>query len=331
MRYLLRPALLILLFLWGCETAEEAPTSEELSYDTLRTVHSADIGAGVNALGLFSTTSHMIALNRPPGPLFSVFSLPAVEPLYTWGVQGEGPEEFSAPVAAASVNVFGDTIQVDDPNRHMVRTFTIGDEAFKLVDERPLPYDGQRGPLNTVTRLDSLTYLATVAPAGDEQSEFLLLNIAEEEARPFGTYPTTDLEGREKYQSYMKRLAANPNGNGFIAVYLTHDRVRLYDDTGTLQSDRADFSHRETEGAYRLSAEGMEQYAYVLAPFAEEEEMFEADTYRPVLEIWDWSGQRAEAYVLDAPIHLFTVSEASGHLYGYSFLKPEEVFVFELP
>lgn len=330
MRYILSVAPLILLLLCGCE-AEEAPATEELSYDTLRTARSAEIGTGVNALGLFSTQSYVVALNRPPGPLFSVFSLPAVEPLYTWGVQGEGPEEFSAPVAAASVNVFGDTIQVDDPNRHVVRTFAIGDEAFELVDERSLPYDGRRGPLNTVTRLDSLTYLATVAPAGDEQSEFLLLDAAAEAAQPFGTYPSTDLEGREKYQSYMKRLAAPPNGDGFIAVYLTHDRVRLYDDSGTLQSDRADFSDHQTAEAYRLSAEGTAQYAYVLAPFAEEEEMFEADTYHPVLEIWDWSGQRAEAYVLDAPIHLFTVSEASGHLYGYSFLKPEEIFVFELP
>jgi len=289
------------------------------------------VGAELNALGLFATESRLIVLNRGPDQLFALFSLPTLEPLYTWGTQGEGPGEFSAPVAAASLNVFGDKLEVDDANRQVLRTFEIGEESLSLVDERALPYDGQRGPLNTVTRLDSLTYVATVPPAGEEVRPFLLLNLDTEATRPFGAYPPTELTGREKYASYMKRLVASPDGRAFYTMYLNHDRVRLYSADGTLLEEQRAAGLQETTGVHRMAGSATERFAYMLAPFAEEEEMLGANGYQPVLEVWDWSGSLVAAYVLAEPVHFVAVSSDDAYVYGYSYLTPEELFVFELP
>jgi len=326
--------LALAVFLFSACTGDEPRSSgvgDAVTYDTLTTVRSVDVGSDLNVLGLFATDTTLIVLNRGPEQLFALYSLPDVEPLYTWGAQGEGPGELSAPVAAASINTFGNVVEVDDANRQVLRAFEIGEDELVLTDERPLPYDGRRGPLNTVTRLDSLTYVATAAPAGEEQSAFLLLDLAADESRPFGEYPETDFIGREKYQSFMKRLVASPDGSTFYAMYLNHDRVRLYDRGGEMLEERVDAGPRETTGAHRIFGHGTQHFAYMLAPLAEEEEMLAPEGYHPVLEVWDWGGSLVAAYTLAEPVHFFTVSTDDRYVYGYSYLNPEELMIFELP
>lgn len=326
--------LVLAIFMISACTSEEPRSpgvGDAVTYDTLTTVRSVDVGSDLNVRGLFATDSTLIVLNSGPEQYFALFSLPDVAPLYTWGVQGEGPGEFSAPVSAASINMFSNVVEVDDANRQVLRAFEIGEDELTLTHERPLPYDGRRGPLNTVTRLDSLTYVATVAPAGEDRSPFLLVDLASAESRAFGEYPDLRLSGREMYESFMKRLVASPDGSAFYAMYLNHDRVRLYDRRGELVEERVDVGPRETTGWQRIFGHGTERFAYMLAPLAEEEEMLAPEGYHPVLEVWDWSGSLVAAYTLAEPVHFFTVSADDRYVYGYSFLNPEELMVFALP
>lgn len=280
--------------------------------------------------------NYLVIIDEKPKGIFQVFSLPNIDFLYSWGQKGRGPNEFSM-TSFTSINVHKNQLILD--MLEGVHCYTITDTALVFDQKLLLSYKNQRAPLNGIVRLNDSIYIIEYGMGLNTETEFMALSP--DETTPlftFGKYPETHLQRDERYQAYSKVGVAKPDGSKFAAFYLYHNRFKIYDNKGSILKKviindsylPADVMSKK-KFVYRGFIHASDNYIYVFAPNTTEKEMFDnPQSFRPMIEIWDWSGEQISRFKLDKSVHQFTISEKYRKLYAFSIFEVYEIYEYDL-
>ncbi|MCC5905537.1 MAG: hypothetical protein JJU13_04990 [Balneolaceae bacterium] len=282
----------------------------------------------------------VISDNRREG-IFQVFNMPELEFLYSWGQTGRGPDEFLIiPVTEINTSEENELI-LYEIGLQQLRYYKVSDSAFINTDEKFLSHNRQIDPLTHVQKLNNGYFVADYGTSfEDTNHEYIVLAPDQQEAIfTFGKYPSTELEGPERYFKYIKTNTASHDGSKFAAFYVYHNMFKIFNSEGQkVQAKRVEDRNLTNEATisdsflYSTLEWASDNYLYSLGWHAEREKISEnPESFKTSLEIWDWEGKPVYRASFDRAIHGFTVSENHGKLYGFTPLSLHEIYVYDLP
>lgn len=337
---------LIILFICSCQNSEpdnfKAMNALEFG-DTLEVAEVHDIRNQVDIYNPFKILNvnekYLFVSELRQEDFFHVLSLPNLKYQYTTGNQGRGPNEFIAPPTYIEVNEEG--IEIYDPIQQSIRFFNVNDTAIFEYKQASLKYKGQIEPLNRPKKINDSTYFADYGTSIEETNrEHIALKPADEESLfSFGHFPSSDLEGFERYSKFLKTNAAQTNGNKFATFYTYQNRYKIFDDRGQKLVDAKIGEPRNITSnnsgsnyMYRVTAYESEKYIYLLGIYALEDMIYDNPdpNVKTSFEVWTWEGEPVYRAKFDRLIHGFTVSEKFKKIYGYSYLNESTIFEYEL-
>lgn len=281
----------------------------------------------------------VVSENKDHG-IFNVFSLPNLDFLYSWGDQGKGPDEFSS-LSFNSINVSNDQLILYEPTFAQLSYFVVTATGLIFEEKRPMSYIGQRNPLNFLKMLHDSLFIARI-PAYEHKvntkHEFMALSPGENQPLfTFGSYPDTELEPHIRNQKFSKNTVVKPDGSKILSFYRKYNILKIYNVKGTvLKKIKIDDPYisikNDSEFIYRYEICASDKYIFALAANATEKELesTEPNSFRPSLEIWDWDGIPIARYILDQPVHRFSISTEHNNLYGFSVFNTNEIYKFHL-
>lgn len=289
--------------------------------------------------------NYILVIDERQNGIFQVFRLPDLNFLYSWGNIGRGPNEFTSHYFSdQSLNIKkNQLILYDAANFGRLLFYTVTDTALVLTQQDSIFHENQLTPLNRLRRLNDSIYFADYQNYGiqeDSDYEFMALTPGKKELLfAFGQYPKTQLQGEDRYQKYKKLTASKPDGSKFVAFYLFQNMFKIYDNEGSILKKievkdeylSNNILNYNDEFIYRGFVYASDDYIYVYAPYTTEEKAFEdPESYRPLIEIWDWEGQPIHRFILDKPVHEFTVSEKFKKIYAFTAFESQKIFEYDL-
>jgi hypothetical protein len=271
----------------------------------------------------------------------NVFRLPEMDFLYSWGRQGRGADEFMHPPVYLQ-NRSNELIMYDAVLQNL-RFYAVSDtELVKTQRTLPLLYDGQRDPLNRISRINDSLYFADYGSSTENtNSEYVALRPdSEEPLFTFGKYPETELGAFQRYAEYAKTNVSKPDGSRFAAFYINYNKFKIFNTKGqevTAVQVEDPFLPENTQGEddfdYRYAACATNNYIYLLGFNGSREKLINnnSSSFKTSSEIWNWEGEPVHRSMFDRPIHMFTVSEKYRKLYGYLGIEDILIYEYDLP
>jgi len=354
------PALLLSGFflLIGCTLqSNQHPLKkvESLAYaDTIKVTNTVKLGDSLNLYlripreMLVLNDHYLIVTELTPENFIHVFKLPGIKYLYSWGVNGKGPDEFQLPP--------GDYF-VDGENRLSIYDFALGEVRFYEVTDTSLVqaatatslrYEGQFNYLDKIIRLNDSLYVANYDETPMRVPEFEHIALKPDNDKiisKFGNYPATDLEDDLKYFAYRKNNIAKPNGAGFASFYSYFNRLKIYDESLNLIKDVEVIDKTVEENSitpnnknssewiiYRYPVWASGRYIFTLALNESSEQVWKDpdSSLKTSFEIWDWQGNQLYRAGFDRKISDFTVSEKSRKIFAIGAEPFDEVVVYDI-
>jgi hypothetical protein len=282
----------------------------------------------------------LIISDNKPEEIFMVFRIPEVEFLYGWGREGRGPDEFPV-TRIREINQREGEVIIFEPISQYLRFYAVKDTGFVRVEEQLLRYEGQLGdPLYQVRRLNDSLYIADYGTSFEDTSyEHIALRPGQELGLfYFGNYPVVDIHNIMRYEEFLKRNVAHPDGSKFAVFYIYHNWIKIYNSQGQeMNSIKIKDSYIDHKKQildffqYRTQPWPTENFIYTLGLNVTREQFSdELESIIPTLEIWDWEGRPVYRARFDRSVNGFTVSEKYGKLYAYSLLSPNEIYEYDL-
>ncbi|MEX1011626.1 MAG: hypothetical protein WDZ29_06140 [Balneolaceae bacterium] len=280
---------------------------------------------------------YLVVLDGRDENLFKVFRLPDLEFLYSWGRMGPGPDEFQS-LSSQKFEAIGDTVILRSAFPAKLSYYTVTDTAFVLVDERTIPEMNMQIAYPSLTRIHDSLFVASYGLF--EQTEFEYAAIVpglDEIQYNFGKYPETHLEGREKFEKYLKMFVGKPDGSRIMAFYYGYDQLKLFQSSGEpirwVQISDPYHDLVDGEARFRGFGDASGEYIFILGfhlTNSAEVTMDDLDSIRFSLEVWDWEGQPVHRVMLDRQAMVFAISERYGMLYGFSLDDNSEIYRFDI-
>ncbi len=305
--------------------------SKIVSYDSVSLLNLADI---INV-----ADEYLVLSDSESDGFIKVFKLPEMDYLYSWGMQGRGPNEFEF-IPLNEINTEGDSIIFYEFGTRTLREYEVNDTSLVLLEESSLSFDGQTNTLTGITKVQEDLFIAENGASFENDSfEFIALEPnVDQPLFYFGQFPETQLTGFDKLYEYLKTTGASNDGSKIAASYLYKNRIKIFDNKGNLQSEITVKDSETPRSAelqkyqYRSLKKPTNSYLYFMGMFEYEQTINEnIETFKTTFEIWDWSGNQIHRAKFDRPIHNFTVSEKHGKIYAYSVLDMQNIYVFDLP
>jgi len=269
-----------------------------------------------------------------------VFKLPELDFLYSWGQQGQGPNEFQY-IPLNEINTVDNKIIFYEIGTRFLRVYEVNDTTLTPVIEYSLKFEGQTNTLTGITRVKDDLYIAENAAMSDETNDELIALQPNNDKPLFylGNFPNTQLSGFDKLYEYIKTTNASDDGSKIALFYLYHNKFKIFDSNGNLSNkysvnDR-DITHAENElmkFQFRSIKHASNDYLYLMGMYEYGEEIRNnIETFKTTFEKWDWDGNQIHRAKFDRPVHNFTVSEKYGKIYAYSHLEMNSIFEFTIP
>lgn len=280
---------------------------------------------------------YLMIMDQREDGIFHVFELPQVGYLYSWGRRGEGPDEFPS-LSFLSLNVKGNQIILYAPGTHTLLLYTVTDTALVFDEKQRIFFNYQHQPLNRLQRLSDSLYVAIPHWTENTDKEFIALKPNEGKLLfAFGEYPDLSLNRQERMQEYAKITTVKPDGSKFIAFYGGYNMFKIFNNNGSLikQVKINDKSLPTTTSnnkfIFRIRAHASDNYIYTLSLNTTEEDISQdPESFRPLLEVWDWDGNQISRFRFDRLVTDFTVSEKYRKLYALSVYDIHQIFEYDL-
>lgn len=145
-----------------------------------------------------------------------------------------------------------------------------------------------------------------------------------------GRYPNWDKTGKMlPLFSYIKYMAANPDGNCFVASYARYPKARIFDGRGVKQ--------KEIDLNFEKASLNPNKAYYVCKPCVNEKLIFllsqagEMGTDNPEVQVLDWDGNIVARYVLDCAADLFAIDFKNMMLFTCSRSEKGKICYAKLP
>lgn len=281
---------------------------------------------------IFISSNKLVVLNEKTDTLFQVFSLPDLHYAYSFGIKGEGPEDFNMPaINAASYEEDGFTLLDVNKLKHInvsAETPTVRSEV--------LPFDFQY--YNGMVKLSDSLYCCDAGFENDKEYMFLRFGS---KPQLWGEYPENPDRFKEttaRNQAYGKITVVKPGGDKFASFYRSIRRYRIYDSEGSLLNDvvlditpgnKQPDLEEENNYIHTISAFASNDYIYTLNLDMVPKEIMEGNKM-PNIQVFDWDGVPVKQYLLDCFISSFAVDEKGGKIYGVFANDADGIYTFKM-
>jgi len=281
---------------------------------------------------IFLHDGNIVVFNEKMDTLFQVFSKEDFSYKYSFGIRGQGPNDFIFP-STQEAGITERGIAILDVKT--LREISFHDDSPVIrtnVISAPFEY------FNGFIRLNDSLYCCD---AGfEEEHEFMFIYL-DGSFKQWGEYPEDiDRLGSKlsRNQAYKKISVARPDGKRFASFYCSQRRCRIYNDSGELLHDVVldihpftELPDKETNNRYihTIAACATEEYIYTLNLDMTVDEISNKKR-SPNIQVFSWDGKPLKQYWLDVYISAFAIDKERNLIYAIFAEDDSHIYQFEL-
>jgi len=282
---------------------------------------------------LFVFKNKLIVFEDLKENIFKVINLPELRYNYSFGVSGQGPNEFMN-IGKESINC-SDYLEIFDLNK--IKYLNITDSKPVFYKELDLSWLGS-DPINNLRKINDSIYFCNNFITQDNDKEFQEININKRTKTKFGDFPDWNKKLNEpidKNFEYVKATCHNELNKKFVVFYYHYPIFKIFSDKNKiLKTIRINLPKSKTAKnklIYFTEPCVTNEYIYVMWINKTKEEVSKnPEGFSPEMLIFDWEGNLVSHYSLKYPIITFTVSETYKKIYATSFLDSNTIFEYDL-
>ena len=295
---------------------------------------------------IFVVDNYLVNLNsKNPKGLFELYSLPDVKFVGAAGYKGRGPQEFVF-INTNGTNPAYRGLNVTESNTYSQVEFYLSEGSVKLRKSDHTTLPSKHAIANSLLMVSDST--AVMYINNEDDVEFYMHNRKSGSMRPISSYPKELVAQNPTSEAcnsvFMNDLVINPSNGKFAAIYSQLPMVRVFDNSGNLEStslldnweeQRFEISGDEVKTSsscqYYLASAANSNYicALYLGKFPADMEQMSMEDARMEIHVWNWAGELVATYIPDSLVMKIAIAE-DNTIYATSPLDDMHIYSYKL-
>ena len=295
---------------------------------------------------IFVVDNYLVNLNsKNPKGLFELYTLPNMKFVGAAGYKGRGPQEFVF-INTNGTNPAYRGLNVTESNTYSQVELYQSEGSVKLCKNDHTTFPSKHAIANSLLMLSDSTTVMYIN--NEDDVEFYMHNRKSGSMRPISSYPkelVTQNPTSEACNSvFMNDLVINPSNGKFAAIYSQLPMVRVFDNSGKLEStslldnweeQRFEISGDEVKTSsscqYYLASAANSNYicALYLGKFPAEMENMSMEDARLEIHVWNWAGELVATYIPDSLVMKIAIAD-DNTIYATSPLDDMHIYSYKL-
>lgn len=295
---------------------------------------------------IFVVDNYLVNLNsKNPKGLFELYTLPNMKFVGAAGYKGRGPQEFVF-INTNGTNPAYRGLNVTESNTYSQVEFYLSEGSVKLRKNDHTTFPSKHAIANSLLMLSDSTTVMYIN--NEDDVEFYMHNRKSGSMRPISSYPKELVAQNPTSEAcnsvFMNDLVINPSNGKFAAIYSQLPMVRVFDNSGNLEStslldnweqQRFEISGDEVKTSsscqYYLASAANSNYicALYLGKFPAEMENMSMEDARLEIHVWNWAGELVATYVPDNLVMKIAIAE-DNTIYATSPLDDMHIYSYKL-
>lgn len=295
---------------------------------------------------IFVVDNYLVNLNsKNPKGLFELYTLPNMKFVGAAGYKGRGPQEFVF-INTNGTNPAYRGLNVTESNTYSQVEFYLSEGSVKLRKSDHTTFPSKHAIANSLLMVSDST--AVMYINNEDDVEFYMHNRKSGSMRPISSYPKELVAQNPTSEAcnsvFMNDLVINPSTGKFAAVYSQLPMVRVFDNSGNLEStslldnwdeQRFEISGNEVKTSsscqYYLASAANSNYicALYLGKFPAEMENMSMEDARLEIHVWNWAGELVATYLPDSLVMKIAIAD-DNTIYATSPLDDMHIYSYKL-
>lgn len=295
---------------------------------------------------IFVVDNYLVNLNsKNPKGLFELYTLPNMKFVGAAGYKGRGPQEFVF-INTNGTNPAYRGLNVTESNTYSQVEFYQSEGSVKLRKSDHTTLPSKHAIANSLLMVSDST--AVMYINNEDDVEFYMHNRKSGSIRPISSYPKELVAQKPTSEAcnsvFMNDLVFNPSTGKFAAIYSQLPMVRVFDNSGNLEStsllDNWEEQRFEINGnsvktssscQYYLASAANSNYicALYLGKFPAEMEQMSMEDARLEIHVWNWAGELVATYLPDSLVMKIAIAD-DNTIYATSPLDDMHIFSYRL-
>ena len=295
---------------------------------------------------IFVVDNYLVNLNsKNPKGLFELYTLPNMKFVGAAGYKGRGPQEFVF-INTNGTNPAYRGLNVTESNTYSQVEFYLSEGSVKLRKNDHTTFPSKHAIANSLLMVSDST--AVMYINNEDDVEFYMHNRKSGSMRPISSYPKELVAQNPTSEAcnsvFMNDLVINPSNGKFAAIYSQLPMVRVFDNSGKLEStslldnweqQRFEISGNEVKTSsscqYYLASAANSNYicALYLGKFPAEMENMSMEDARLEIHVWNWAGELVATYVPDNLVMKIAIAD-DNTIYATSPLDDMHIYSYKL-
>ena len=295
---------------------------------------------------IFVVDNYLVNLNsKNPKGLFELYTLPNMKFVGAAGYKGRGPQEFVF-INTNGTNPAYRGLNVTESNTYSQVEFYQSEGSVKLRKNDHTTFPSKHAIANSLLMLSDSTTVMYIN--NEDDVEFYMHNRKSGSMRPISNYPKELVAQNPTSEAcnsvFMNDLVINPSNGKFAAIYSQLPMVRVFDNSGNLETtslldnweeQRFEISGDEVKTSsscqYYLASAANSNYicALYLGKFPAEMENMSMEDARMEIHVWNWAGELVATYVPDNLVMKIAIAD-DNTIYATSPLDDMHIYSYKL-
>ena len=295
---------------------------------------------------IFVVDNYLVNLNsKNPKGLFELYTLPNMKFVGAAGYKGRGPQEFVF-INTNGTNPAYRGLNVTESNTYSQVEFYLSEGSVKLRKSDHTTFPSKHAIANSLLMVSDST--AVMYINNEDDVEFYMHNRKSGSMRPISSYPKELVAQNPTSEAcnsvFMNDLVINPSNGKFAAIYSQLPMVRVFDNSGNLEStslldnweeQRFEISGDEVKTSsscqYYLASAANSNYicALYLGKFPAEMENMSMEDARLEIHVWNWAGELVATYIPDSLVMKIAIAD-DNTIYATSPLDDMHIYSYKL-
>lgn len=295
---------------------------------------------------IFVVDNYLVNLNsKNPKGLFELYTLPNMKFVGAAGYKGRGPQEFVF-INTNGTNPAYRGLNVTESNTYSRVELYQSEGSVKLRKSDHTTFPSKHAIANSLLMVSDST--AVMYINNEDDVEFYMHNRKSGSMRPISNYPKKLVAQNPTSEAcnsvFMNDLVINPSNGKFAAIYSQLPMVRVFDNSGNLEStsllDNWEEQRFEINGnsvktssscQYYLASAANSNYicALYLGKFPAEMENMSMEDARLEIHVWNWAGELVATYLPDSLVMKIAIAD-DNTIYATSPLDDMHIFSYRL-
>lgn len=295
---------------------------------------------------IFVVDNYLVNLNsKNPKGLFELYTLPNMKFVGAAGYKGRGPQEFVF-INTNGTNPAYRGLNVTESNTYSQVEFYLSEGSVKLRKSDHTTFPSKHAIANSLLMVSDST--AVMYINNQDDVEFYMHNRKSGSMRPISSYPKELVAQNPTSEAcnsvFMNDLVINPSNGKFAAIYSQLPMVRVFDNSGNLEStslldnweeQRFEISGDEVKTSsscqYYLASAANSNYicALYLGKFPAEMEQMSMEDARLEIHVWNWAGELVATYLPDSLVMKIAIAD-DNTIYATSPLDDMHIYSYKL-